>query len=246
MRRREFAVGALGLTGAVVLGRLPAFAADGFVSLINGTDLTGWHVQNGKMECWKLLTEEVVVPARRKGGILGKIFGAKSPARKAKEVMISCVTPGGGWLTSDKEYGDFELHLEYRIPAGGNSGLGIRYPAVGDPAHVGMEIQILDDDAAEYKNLKAAQYNGGIYYQSPAKSRAAKAPGEWNRYVVRCQGPRIQVWLNGVQIQDVNVEEFKTGQGGYKPLAERPRRGYVGMQSHGHRVDFRNIEIKEL
>lgn len=244
MDRRSFVVRSLMLAG-VAGGAIPARARDGFVSLINGTDLTGWHVHNGKMECWKLLTEETVLPPKKRS-FLDRILGRKFSPRKVKEVMISCVEPGGGWLTSDKEYADFILRLEYRIPAGGNSGVGIRYPSVGDPAHVGMEIQILDDDSPQYRNLKAAQYNGGIYYQSPPKSRAARPPGEWNSYEVRCQGPRIEVRLNGVVIQDVNVEEFKTGEGGYKPLAERPRRGFIGMQSHGHRVDFRNVEIKEL
>jgi hypothetical protein len=203
---------------ALVAGCGAVRAAEGkWVKLYNGKDLTGWHAKDGKAEAWK-----------------------------ANGEMISCVAPGGGWLTSDKEYGDFELRLEYRIGPGGNSGVGIRYPSEGDPAHVGMEIQVLDDAAPQYATLKAAQYNGGIYYQSAPKTKASKKPGEWNRYEIRCQGPRIQVKLNGVEIQNINVEEFTKGEGGYKPLAERPRRGHVGMQSHGDQVDFRNIEIREL
>ncbi len=208
-----------------ILGTVLAAAAPGaalaaqqqFVKLYNGQDLSGWHVKGGKAEAWK-----------------------------ANGEMISCVAPGGGWLASDKEYGDFVLRLEYRIGPGGNSGVGIRFPAEGDPAHVGMEIQILDDSDPKYANLNPAQYNGGIYYQSPAKTKAAKAPGEWNRYVIRCQGPKITIRLNGTVIQDVNVEEFTKGQGGHKALAERPRKGMVGLQSHGDQVDFRNIEIREL
>jgi hypothetical protein len=188
-----------------------------WTKLYNGKDLTGWHVKDGKVEAWK-----------------------------ANGDMISCVANGGGWLASDKHYGDFELRLEYRIPAGGNSGLGIRFPTKGDPAHVGMEIQILDDDAAQYASLKPAQYNGGIYYQSPAKAKAAKKPGEWNRYEVHAKGPHIRVVLNGVEVQNVNVEEFTKAEGNYTPLAQRPRSGHVGMQSHGNQVDFRNIEIREL
>ena len=188
-----------------------------FTSLYNGRDLSGWHVKDGKLEAWK-----------------------------ANGDMISCVAPGGGWLTSDREYGDFVLRLEYRIGPGGNSGVGIRYPAQGDPAHVGMEIQVLDDQDPQYKGLKPAQYNGGIYYQAAPTAHPAKKPGEWNEYIIRCQGPRITIRLNGVTVQDVNVDEFTSGEGGYKPLAERPRRGHVGMQSHGDQVDFRNIRIREL
>lgn len=204
-------------TGAVFSGRAGAAQQAAFVRLYNGQDLTGWHAKEGKIESWK-----------------------------ADGEVLKCIAPGGGWLTSAKEYGDFVLRLEYRIPAGGNSGVGIRYPAVGDPAHIGMEIQILDDDAPQYKNLKPAQYNGGIYYQSAPKAKAAKPPGEWNRYVIRCQGPMIVVRLNRVEIQNINVEEFTKAEGSYKPLAERPRKGHVGLQSHGDLVEFRNIEIREL
>jgi hypothetical protein len=215
MQRRSLL--AAGLVAAGAVGAGPLRAAGEFAKLYNGSDLSGWHCQGGKLESWK----------------------ANGP-------IISCVAPGGGWLTSDKEYGDFEFHLEYRIGPGGNSGVGIRYPAQGDPAHVGMEIQILDDFADQYKNLQAAQYNGGIYYQAPALVKAAKGPGEWNKYEIRCQGSKILIKLNGVKIQDVNVENYTEGKGGHLPLAKRPRRGFVGMQSHGDQVDFRNIEIREL
>ena len=206
-----------GCAAALALTGSLAVAQNEFTKLYNGKDLTGWHVKNGKMEAWQ-----------------------------ANGEMISCIAPGGGWLTADKQYGDFILRLEYRIGPGGNSGVGIRYPAQGDPAHDGMEIQILDDTDPKYKDLKPAQYNGGIYYQAPAKAKAAKAPGEWNRYVIRAQGPNIVVRLNGQEIQRVNLDEYTKAEGNYKPLAERPKRGFVGVQSHGDRVDFRNIEIREL
>jgi hypothetical protein len=180
--------------------------------------LKGWHVKDGKTEAWK-----------------------------ANGEMISCVLPGGGWLASDKQYGDFELKIDYRIGPGGNSGLGIRFPTVGDPAHEGIEIQILDDNAPEYKGkLVDAQYTGGLYYQVAAKSHPAKAPGQWNHYDVYCKGDIVRVKLNGVLIQDCDVSKETNGKGGHKSLAARPRKGHIGMQSHGHQVDFRNIEIREL
>jgi hypothetical protein len=207
----------IGGAAALLIGGAAAQAAGKWVKLYNGQDLTGWHCQNGKIEAWK-----------------------------ANGELITCSGEGGGWLTSDKEYGDFELRLEYRIPKGGNSGVGLRYPPVGDPAHDGMEIQILDDPAPEYKNLVPAQYTGGIYYQVAPKAHPAKGPGEWNKYEIRCKGPIVQVKLNGVEIQNCNVDEQTTGAGGHKPLSQRPKRGFVGMQSHGNPVDFRNIELREL
>ena len=216
-RRRLLERGLVWTGGGVLLAAAGAEAQAEFTKLYNGQDLSGWHVQNGKLEAWK-----------------------------ANGEMISCVAPGGGWLTSDKEYGDFVLRLEWKIGPGGNSGVGIRYPGTGDPAHAGMEIQILDDSDPRYKNLKPAQYCGGIYYQAAPTARAAKAPGEWNRYNIRCQGSVIRIRLNGMEIQNVDVATKTTAEGNYKPLAERPRRGYIGLQSHGDQVDFRNIEIREL
>src|SRR5687767_1939312 len=100
-----------------------AAAEAGFVKLYNGTDLGGWHVEKGKIEAWK-----------------------------ANGELISCVAPGGGYLATDKEYGDFELRLEYRIGPAGNSGVGLRFPKGGWPSTDAMEIQILDDTSPRYKN----------------------------------------------------------------------------------------------
>jgi hypothetical protein len=191
----------------------------GFVPLYNGKDLQGWEDQNGSISAWK----------------------ANGP-------ILSCVKPGGGWLRTTKMYSDFVLRVDYRIPPDGNSGVGLRFPPKGDPAHVGMEIQILDDDADVYKkmHLVAAQHTGGVYYQAPAKQGAAKPANEWNSYEITCLGPRVKVVLNGQVVNDVNVDEYTKGAGGHKALSERPKIGYVGLQSHETHVDFRNIELKDL
>jgi Domain of Unknown Function (DUF1080)/FKBP-type peptidyl-prolyl cis-trans isomerase len=196
----------------------------GFVRLYNGRDLDGWTTTpGGKMSAWK-----------------------------ADGDLLSCVGPGGGWLHTSKMYSDFILRVEYRIPRGGNSGVGLRFPPTGDPAHQGMEIQILDDSAPEYADIKPAQHTGSVYYQSAAKQGVAKPAGQWNAYEITCLGPHVKVVLNGQVVSDVMVDEYTKGEGGHKPLSERPEVGYVGLQSHafhsvdGSRIDFRNIEIKDL
>src|SRR5205085_6922010 len=148
-----------------------------------------------------------------------------------------------GFLTMDRQYGNFELKLEYRIQAGGNSGIGVHYPPGGHPSTTGMEIQILDDDAPKHKNLHPAQYNGSIYKLVPPKRKAAKPPGEWNRLEITCKDPWITVKLNGVEIQHANRDEYATAEEGITPLAKRPRRGCIGLQSHGDPVEFRAISI---
>ena len=82
-------------------------APEGFTPLFNGKDLTGWKVnKGGKMEAW--------------GADNGILFVQGG---------------GGGWLMTEKEYGDFELRLEFKIPEKGNSGVALRSPMEGDPAY---------------------------------------------------------------------------------------------------------------
>lgn len=190
---------------------------DRYTPLYNGRDLEGWKVKDGKLDAWK-----------------------------ADGELLSCVGAEGGWLRTEKSYSDFVLKLEYRIPPGGNSGVGLRFPAEGNPAHIGMEVQILDDDAPEFKDLIESQFNGGIYYQAAAKRGAAKPPGEWNAYEITCRGPAVKIMLNGQPIVDIEVDTFREGAGGHAALADRPESGFIGFQSHGSRVDFRNVEISDL
>src|ERR1051326_3058646 len=141
--------------------------------------LPGWHVQEGKAECWKF------------------------------ERGIISSAPGGGFLTMDKEYKDFHLTLEYRMRAGGNSGIGVHYPPGGHPSTTGIEIQILDDDAPQHKNLKPEQYNGSIYKHVAPLHKAAKPLGQWNKMDVTCKNPWILIKLNGVEIQNVDRDKFQ-------------------------------------
>lgn len=206
------------LMGALlVVGGVRASAQETIRSEDRIPGLAGWHVQEGSAGVWR--------------------YDGK---------VISCIPGRGGFLTMDKQYGDFDLTLEYRIQPGGNSGIGVHYPPGGHPSTTGMEIQILDDDAPKHRDLKPSQYNGSIYKLVPPKTRAAKKPGEWNRLEIRCKDPWITVKLNGVEIQHVNRDEHQTAEGADLPLAKRPRKGSIGLQSHDDPVEFRNIRIKEL
>ena len=205
------------LIGSTIFPQEPQNTEKEFIPLLTDSELTGWYCKDGDIDSWQF-----------------------------KDGILSCIKKGGGWLTTDKEYENFLLRLEWRIPAGGNSGVGVRYPKKGDPAHAGMEIQVLDDNAEKYKDLKPAQYTGGIYYQVPAKRGFTKPVGEWNRYEITCDGPLVTVELNGETIVEANMDEHTEGHGGHVPLSKRPRKGHVGVQSHDTRVDYRNIRIKEL
>ncbi len=189
-----------------------------FVPLFNGRTLDGWHAEGGDIEHW--------------GVVDGVIF---------------CEGGNGGYLTTDEEYADFILSLEWRIPPGGNSGVGLRYPSESHVSQAGMEIQILDDEASKHKDLKPEQYTGSIYYQVAARRGATKPVGEWNHYLITCDGPLVVIELNGIEVTRANMDEHTVGKGELTPLSERPRKGHIGVQNHDEsRVEFRDIKIKLL
>jgi Domain of Unknown Function (DUF1080) len=219
----------LGLAATALLLGLPAARSadkdvpEGFEPLFNGKDLTGWKVHGGKMEAW--------------GAENGLLFTTGS---------------GGGWLMTEKEYGDFELRLEFKVPVNGNSGVAVHSPREGDPAYSGMEIQILDDDGPDYKNLKPTQYTGAIYDVVPPSKHVNNKAGEWNKMRIVAKGRQITVEVNGTKIVDANLDDYKdrvkadpdNKKAAHPGLARE--KGFLGLQSHTDRVEFRNIYVKAM
>lgn len=154
----------------------------------------------------------------------------------------------GGNLFTKEEFSDFIYRFEFQLTPGANNGLGIRAPLEGDAAYVGMELQILDNDAHIYKNLKVYQYHGSIYGTIPAKRGFLKPTGEWNYEEVIAKGSKIKVILNGTVILDGDIEPFKKN--GTPDHQEHPgllrESGHIGFLGHGSPVQFRNIRIKDL
>ena len=164
----------------------------------------------------------------------------------AKDGKIVC-KPGGN-LYTEKDYADFIVRFEFKLPPGGNNGLGIRMPPNGHPAYDGMEIQILDDSADIYKNIKPYQHHGSVYGTVPAKPGYLKPVGEWNREQVIAHGPWITVILNGTVIVDADVHKASTPRtiDGRDHPGLRRTDGRIGFLGHGSVVEFRDILIKEL
>jgi len=170
------------------------------------------------------------------------------PGYVVKDGILVCPADGGGNLFTEKEYADFVLRLEWRIWEGSNNGVGIRAPLEGDAAYVGMEIQILDDEAEVYQkaHLKPTQYTGSVYDVFPARRGYVRRNGEWNSEEILAQGRRIKVTLNGETVSDVNLDDVKDPEVLKKhPGLLRPA-GHIGFLGHGTRVEFRNIRIKAL
>jgi Domain of Unknown Function (DUF1080) len=160
---------------------------------------------------------------------------------------ITCKPDRGGVLFTTQEYADFTVKLEFKLSAGGNNGLAIRYPGHGRASVDAMcELQILDDDAEMYKDLDPRQYHGAIYGMVAPRRGFLKPVGEWNSQEVTVRGSTIQVILNGTEIVNADVSsvtEFKDGQA--HPGKEL-QHGYFGFAGHNDPVQFRNIQIKRL
>ena len=128
--------------------------------------------------------------------------------------------------------------------AGGNSGVFIRSPREGDPAYTGMEVQVLDDYAAVYATLKPWQYTGSVYgVQAPAV-RATKKADEWQHMQITAQGPHVTVVLNDRTIVDADLLQHMDKEKEHPGLKRRA--GFIGLQNHSTRVEYRNITIREL
>jgi len=165
----------------------------------------------------------------------------------AKDGMI-VVEPklGGGNLYTAQEYGNFIMRFEFKLTPGANNGLGIRTPIKGDAAYQGMELQILDNTAEKYKNLRDYQYHGSIYGVVAAKRGYLKPVGEWNYQEVIANGKQITVKLNGTTIVDADIAKAGTPEVIKRHPGLNRDKGYIAFCGHGSKLAFRNLRIKVL
>ena len=182
------------------------------------------------------------------GTNLDKWTGNKTGYALEDGVIVTHPELGGGNIYTADEFGDFEYRFEFQLTPGANNGLGIRTPTTGDAAYVGMELQILDNEAPVYSNLKPYQYHGSVYGVIPARRGFLKPTGEWNQQSVIAKGNRIKVILNGQVIMDGDIQKASangTADGNKHPGLLNTK-GHIGFLGHGDVVRFRNIRIKRL
>lgn len=193
---------------------------DGFSSLFNGTNLNEW---TGDKSGYKI---------DKDGSIMVDTAANNHP---------------GNMYTKD-EYGNFILRFQFMLTPGANNGIGIRAPLEGDAAYVGMEIQVLDNEAPVYKDLHEYQYHGSVYGVIPAKRGFLKPVGEWNEEEIVANGSHIKVTLNGEVILDGDIAE--ASKNGTADKREHPglkrTTGHIGFLGHGSMVKFKNVRIKTL
>jgi len=164
------------------------------------------------------------------------------------EMIVDPKRGGNGNLYSKDEYSDFVFRFDFQLTPGANNGLGIRAPLEGDAAYVGTEIQILDNEADIYKDLKEYQYHGSAYGIIPAKRGFLKPVGEWNSEEVYVKGSKIKVTLNGTVILDGDLAEAsKNGTADHREHPGLSRTsGHFGFLGHGAPLKFRNIRVLDL
>jgi hypothetical protein len=192
----------------------------GWRPLFNRKNLDGWEIRGTGL--WGVLPD-------------GSLIGTRPHAGPQ------------AWLYTKAEFGQFDLHVEYWIPQGGNSGISIRdrsraHHAIQEPdadrpefaayekaspAHIGYEIQIIDDDHETYPT-------GSIYSFVPGKTGLHR-PGDWNSLEIESRNDRIRVSVNGQLAAE------------YPGDPARSKTGPIGLQLHDQFTTamFRNLRIRE-
>ena len=154
----------------------------------------------------------------------------------------------GGNLYTEADYSDFHLRFDFKLTPGANNGLGIRVQPGAHAAYDAIELQILDDTAEKYKDIKPWQFHGSVYGIVPAKQGFLKPVGEWNSQEVIADGTHIKVVLNGETIVDADIKEATKD--GMPDGKEHPglfnTSGRIGFIGHGDVLYFRNIRVKSL
>lgn len=211
----------------VVVGCLPSQAKDnvppeGFIALFNGKDLTNWKglVENPPARA-KMSAEELAEKQK---------FADEKMREHWKVDDGALVFDGkGDSLCTEKDYGDFELYVDWKIKEKGDSGIYLRgspQVQIWDPANFGLG-------------------SGGLYnnQKNPSKPlvNADHPIGEWNTFRIIMVGEKVTVYLNGKLVVDnVTLENYWERD---KPIYPT---GSIELQNHGNTLYFKNIYIREI
>ena len=209
--------------------------------MFNGKDTTGWKLVNpAAKDCWKAVSTVSLDPADPKK------LTSTGDGGTADAILFRSDVPHGSDLYTEQTFGDCQVHVEFMIPKGSNSGVYL----MGQ-----YEVQILDSNGTPDDKLRPGDC-GGIYHTQPPMSNACKPPGEWQSYDIIFRAPRfdasgkkienakfISVMFNGKKIHD-NVQ-VSGPTGGELPGGEKATGPLMFQGNHGI-VAFRNVRVKPL
>lgn len=225
-----------------------------WIVLFDGTSTEGWRAYNGDALPPQWIIEDGVLTF-------------------SKEEKQTDVEHEGGKdiIYGAAEFDNFELYIEWKIPAGGNS--GIFYHAkegYSSPYEVSPEYQMIDDENyatmhdlvayntslgyEEPEKLQPLQSTGADYamYAADKKAKVLHPAGEWNTARIIFTPEKVEHWLNGKKIvafapwSDDWYERKNTGKWKDFPDYGKFKKGYIGLQDHDSPLWFRNIKVKRL
>ena len=210
-------------------------AKDGFTSIFNGRDFSGWE-----------------------GGHTNGFFAVDSDG------VLRCVGKLG-WnkkgprnIWTAREYTNFVLRFSFKFTPKTNNGIGIRAPGGDYITSSGMEVQLLEDESTTHfqdkRKIPDYSLNASIYGIAAAKRQSRykgylKPVGEWNEGEISAEGSRVRVAMNGVNVVDTDLAEIsaKGGTPDGKPHPGiRRKSGHVSICWHNDTMWFRDLRIKEL
>ena len=207
--------------------------AAGWQLLFNGNTLDGWHTygKNTVGGAWFVEDHAIHLDKKARG------------------------TGDAGDIVSAEEYQDFELELDWKISACGNS--GIIYNIVEDPDkynfvwQTGPEMQVLDNSC--HPDSKFPKHRAGdLYDLIECKYVTVKPAGEWNHVRIISKGGKVEHWLNNRKLveYDMNAPEWAKLIAGSKfkdmPGFGKSKKGKIALQDHGDPVWFKNLKIRKL
>jgi hypothetical protein len=203
----------------------------GFKALFDGKDLTGWkgllaHPNDNPAKRAKLSPEELSAAQAKADERMREHWKAQNG-----EIVFD---GKGDSLCTKKDYGNFEMLVDWKIPAKGDSGIYVR----GSP-----QVQIWEPNSPGQFNPKDG--SGGLYNNEKNPRHplmfADHPVGEWNRFRIVMAGEKVHVFLNGeLVVRDATLENYWERD---KPIYPT---GQIELQNHGGQLWFKNIYIREL
>jgi len=203
---------------------------DGWNLLFDGKTVTGWHTwKSDKVSSrWKISNGELY--------------------------LDKTVTDGRGDLVTNKEFQNYELALDWKIAACGNS--GVIFNVVDDSKYdntynTGPEMQVLDNTC--HPDAKIIKHRAGDLYDLISCSKETVKPaGEWNQVRIVSKNAKMEFWLNGTKVVEFTMHTpewdkmVASSKFNNMPAFGKALKGHIALQDHGDGVWFRNIKIREL
>jgi len=209
----------------------------------------GWQLlfDGSTLEGWKRYQHDTI----------GPLWTVENGAIVCNGEGLTEGTPDiGGSLMTTREFGNFELSVEWKISPGGNSGIlyhVVERPEFGHDYETGPEYQVMDDIGWKGDSIRAEQMAGSNYDMYAAAADKKLMPvGEWNIAKIIYNNGHVEHWLNGDKVvefeessEDFNQRYQKSKWKEY-PGWNKFKTGAISLQDHGAPVHYRSIKIREL